>query len=158
VLQELQLNILQQSQLLQAGETVKSSQQLHQLQGKQQQLVAQLQFAQHAITLAMLAGKQEDDLKDDRLRHRSEAYSSDGSMKENQSDNTQSSPPGRVNGNRSSSDYSTPVKGEREEGGENMLFGGGHCRWPGCERECSSPEHWRNHMSRWPGASKQHFY
>ena len=41
--QELQLNILQQSQLLQAGETAKSSGQLHQLQTKQQQLVAQLQ-------------------------------------------------------------------------------------------------------------------
>ena len=42
-MQELQLNILQQSQLLQAGETAKSSGQLHQLQTKQQQLVAQLQ-------------------------------------------------------------------------------------------------------------------
>ena len=41
--QELQLNILQQSQLLQAGETAKTSGQLHQLQNKQQQLVAQLQ-------------------------------------------------------------------------------------------------------------------
>ena len=41
--QELQLNILQQSQLLQAGETAKTSGQLHQLQSKQQQLVAQLQ-------------------------------------------------------------------------------------------------------------------
>ena len=43
LMQELQLNILQQSQLLQAGETAKSSGQLHQLQTKQQQLVAQLQ-------------------------------------------------------------------------------------------------------------------
>ena len=37
------MNILQQSQLLQAGETAKTSGQLHQLQSKQQQLVAQLQ-------------------------------------------------------------------------------------------------------------------
>lgn len=94
--QELQLNILQQSHLLQAGETPKSSQQLHQLQSKQQQLVGQLQFAQHAITLAMLAHKQEEEQSENRLRHRSDAYSSDGSMKENQSDNTQSSPPARV--------------------------------------------------------------
>ena len=28
------------------------------------------QFAQHAITLAMLASKQDDDRKEDRLRHR----------------------------------------------------------------------------------------
>ena len=61
----------------------------------------------------------------------SEAYSSDGSMKENQSDNAlHSSPPERVNGNRSSSseEQSTPVKGEKEET-ENLLYGGGHCRW-----------------------------
>merc|ERR1711971_1155484 len=85
----------------------------------------------------------------DRLRHRSEAYSSDGSMKENQ---LHSSPPTeRVNGNRSSSseEHSPLVKGEKaEENAENLLFGGGHCRWPGCERECSSPEHWKYHMSR----------
>jgi len=68
LMQELQLNILQQSQLLQAGETAKSSGQLHQLQTKQQQLVAQLQFAQHAITLAMLASKQEDERKRRRRR------------------------------------------------------------------------------------------
>jgi len=149
LMQELQLNILQQSHLLQAGETPKSSQQLHQLQSKQQQLVGQLQFAQHAITLAMLAHKQEEEQSENRLRHRSDAYSSDGSMKENQSDNTQSSPPARVNGNgtRSSSDDLTPVKSDRDEA-ENLLYGGGLCRWPGCERECSSPEHWRNHMSR----------
>ena len=53
----------------------------------------------------------------------------------------------QVNGNRSSSDDITPVKTDREDT-ESMLFGAGHCRWPGCERECSSPEHWRNHMSR----------
>ena len=58
---------------------------------------------------------------------RSEAYSSDGSMKENQSENVHSSPPERVNGNRSSSDEQTPVKGEKEET-ENLLYGGGHCR------------------------------
>merc|ERR1719273_194279 len=68
-------------------------------------------------------------------------------MKENQSENAHSSPPERVNGNRSSSDEQTPVKGEKEET-ENLLYGGGHCRWPGCERECSSPEHWKYHMSR----------
>ena len=28
------------------------------------------QFAQHAITLAMLASKQDDDRKEERLRHR----------------------------------------------------------------------------------------
>ena len=74
---------------MQSGESPKSSLQLHQLQGKQQQLVAQLQvtknyrtqsyrpqssfllfqFAQHAITLAMLSVKQEEE-KEERLRHR----------------------------------------------------------------------------------------
>ena len=34
------------------------------------------QFAQHAITLAMLACKQEDERKEDRLRHRSVGVSS----------------------------------------------------------------------------------
>ena len=58
---------------------------------------------------------------------RSEAYSSDGSMKENQSENAHSSPPERLNGNRSSSEEQTPVKGEKEET-ENLLYGGGHCR------------------------------
>ena len=62
---------------------------------------------------------------------RSEAYSSDGSMKENQSDNAlHSSPPdSRVNGGRSScSEEQTPVKGELKEETENLLYGGGHCR------------------------------
>jgi forkhead box protein P len=156
LMQELQLNILQQSHIMQTGEKAKSSQQLHQLQGKQQQLVAQLQFAQHAITLALLAGKQEE-VKEERLRHRSDAYSSDGSMKENQSDNTHSSPPARVNGNRSSGDDLTPVKTEKDHSseGDNLLFGGGHCRWPGCERECSSTDYWRNHMTREHGLSEK---
>ena len=37
----------------------------------------------------------------------------------------------QVNGNRSSSDDLTPVKTERDLAaaeGENLLFGGGHCR------------------------------
>ena len=53
-MQELQLNILQQSQLLQAGETAKSSGQLHQLQTKQQQLVAQLQVILMELVAVLL--------------------------------------------------------------------------------------------------------
>ena len=52
--QELQLNILQQTHLMQAGEKVKSSVLLQQLQTKQQQLMGQLQQAQHLLTLNML--------------------------------------------------------------------------------------------------------
>ena len=52
--QELQLNILQQSQLLQAGETAKSSGKLHQLQTKQQQLVAQLQVIRMELVLLVI--------------------------------------------------------------------------------------------------------
>ena len=58
-MQELQLNILQQSQLLQAGETAKSSGQLHQLQTKQQQLVAQLQVIVMELVDVGLAGDDE---------------------------------------------------------------------------------------------------
>merc|ERR1719189_942824 len=53
LMQELQLNILQQTHLMQAGEKVKSSV-LQQLQTKQQQLMGQLQQAQHLLTLNML--------------------------------------------------------------------------------------------------------
>jgi len=155
LMQELQLNILQQTHLMQAGEKAKSSAILQQMQGKQQQLMAQLQLAQHAITLNMLVqqgGKNQDEVKQERDRHRSDTYSSDGSLKENQSNNTQSSPPARVNGNRSSSEDVTPIK--RETGDkdndldkENLLYSNGQCRWPGCERECPSPGAWKSHMS-----------
>lgn len=156
LMQELQLNILQQTHLMQQGEKAKSSAILQQMQSKQQQLMAQLQLAQHAITLNMLmqnqGGKQEE-VKPERDRHRSDTYSSDGSLKENQSNNTHSSPPARVNGNRSSSEDVTPIK--REAGDkdndldkENLLYSNGQCRWPGCERECPSPGAWRSHMSQ----------
>ena len=106
-LQELQLNILQQTHLMQAGERVKSSLILQQLQTKQQQLTAQLQLAQHALTLNMLiqtnGSKETVKGAQERDRHRSETqYSSDGSTKENQNNNN-SSPllhPGKINGNR----------------------------------------------------------
>ena len=55
--QELQLNILQQSQLLQAGETAKTSGQLHQLQSKQQQLVAQLQVGLVIVVVVVVVGR-----------------------------------------------------------------------------------------------------
>merc|ERR1719443_2726306 len=61
LVQELQLNILQHTHLMQQGEKPKSSAILQQMQSKQQQLMAQLQLAQHAITLNMLVqgGKNE---------------------------------------------------------------------------------------------------
>lgn len=155
LMQELQLNMLQQGHLIQQGEKTKSSPLLQQMQGKQQQLMAQLQLAQHAITLNMLMANQggTEDLKIERDRHRSETYSSDGSMKENQSDNfNQSSPPTRINGNRNSSECPTPVKRENGEpkgegvDKENLLYSNGQCKWPGCERDCHSPGSWRSHM------------
>lgn len=156
LIQELQLNILQQSHLMQQGEKAKSSAILQQMQSKQQQLMAQLQLAQHAITLNMLMqnqGGKPEEVKQERDRHRSDTYSSDGSLKENQSNNIQSSPPAWVNGNRSSSEDVTPIKGEAGDKDsdldkENLLYSNGQCRWPGCERDCPSPGAWKNHMSQ----------
>jgi len=156
LVQELQLNILQQTHLMQQGEKPKSSAILQQMQSKQQQLMAQLQLAQHAITLNMLVqnqgGKNEEVKQEHRDRHRSDTYSSDGSLKENQSNNTQISPPAWIHGNRGSSEDLTPLK--RETGDkdndldkENMLYSNGQCRWPGCERDCPSAEAWKSHMS-----------
>ena len=104
LMQELQLNVLQQTHLMQAGEKVKSSLILQQLQSKQQQLMAQIQLAQHALTLNMLLQSRDKERGEkERDRHRSETqYSSDGSTKENQNNNN-SSPllhPGKINGNR----------------------------------------------------------
>ena len=111
-MQELQLNILQQTHLMQAGERVKSSLILQQLQTKQQQLTAQLQLAQHALTLNMLiqtnGSKETVKGAQERDRHRSETqYSSDGSTKENQNNNNTSPAtslhthhPAKINGNR----------------------------------------------------------
>merc|ERR1712098_769494 len=92
--------------------------------------------------------------KQERDRHRSDTYSSDGSLKENQSNNTQISPPAWVNGNnRNSSEDLTPLKretGDKENDldKENLLCSNGQCRWPGCESDCPSPEAWRSHMSQ----------
>merc|ERR1719412_1064071 len=89
LMQELQLNILQQTHLMQAGEKVKSSLILQHLQTKQQQLMAQIQLAQHALTLNMLLQSRDKERGEkERDRHRSETqYSSDGSTKENQNNN-----------------------------------------------------------------------
>jgi len=159
LMQELQLNILQQTHLMQAGERSKSSPILQQLQTKQQQLTAQLQLAQHALTLNMLIqtnGSKESQESKERDRHRSETqYSSDGSTKENQNNNNSSPllPPGKINGNRSSSSEETSpgFKSELDKDlrseAESLLYSGGQCRWPGCERDCSTPGAWRQHMS-----------
>merc|ERR1711892_1119767 len=118
-------------------------------------------MAQQAITLNMLmanqAGGKLDNAnqQDNRDRHKSETYSSDGSMKENQSENiNQISPPTRINGNWSSSDdNSTPVK--RENGDHKMeevdkendlLYNNGQCKWPGCDQQCGSQILWKSHM------------
>ena len=109
LMQELQLNVLQQTHLMQAGEKVKSSLILQQLQSKQQQLMAQIQLAQHALTLNMLLQSRESKERGEkeRDRHRSETqYSSDGSTKENQNNNntspalTHTQHPAKINGNR----------------------------------------------------------
>ena len=147
---------------MQAGEKVKSSLILQQLQTKQQQLMAQLQLAQHAMTLNMLIQTNKNEgVKGERDRHRSETqYSSDGSTKENQNNNN-GSPlvmPGKINGARSSSSEETSpsFKSECQENDrENLLYSGGMCRWPGCDRECPSPGQWRLHMSQEHGLSEK---
>ena len=140
LLQELQINVLQQTHLLQQGD---KGGLLHQLQAKQQELTAQLQLAQHALTINILMQSQTEDRRD---RHRSDTYSSDGSLKENQSEHLHTSPPSRTNGNRSSSDENTPVKGEEEEERGSLLYLKQQCQWPGCGRDCRSPASWRIHM------------
>ena len=164
LMSELQVNILQQTHLMQAGEKVKSSLILQQLQSKQQQLMAQLQLAQHALTLNMLLQTREKESREkERDRHRSDTqYSSDGSTKENQNNNNNSlapstpalplaSPllPAKLNGNRHSSSEETEEEGAQS----SLLYSGGVCRWPGCERECPSPGTWRSHMTSEHGLS-----
>jgi len=66
LMQELQLNILHQTHLMQSEDKAKSGQILKQLQEKQQQLMTQLQKSQHDITpdqLSMLV--QGMDVKDE---------------------------------------------------------------------------------------------
>lgn len=142
--------MLQQTHLLQQGESAKTSGILHQLQSKQQELTAQLQLAQHALTINILMQNQNNEQKRD--RHRSDTYSSDGSLKENQSDNLNPSPPTRNNGHRSSSDENTPVKEEEED---NLLYVKQQCQWPGCRRECSSSAVWRLHMDQEHGFNEK---
>ena len=124
---------------MQAGEKVKSSLILQQLQTKQQQLMQQLQLAQQALTLNMLIQnnkvKSEGSVVEARDRHRSETqYSSDGSMKENQNNNHMTPAAGKINGNRSSSseDTSPSFKSENSEPGgdksDTLLYSGGVCR------------------------------
>ena len=160
LMQELQLNVLQQTHLMQAGEKVKSSLILQQLQSKQQQLMAQIQLAQHALTLNMLLQSRDKERGEkERDRHRSETqYSSDGSTKENQNNNNTTLPslpslpspalPAKMNGNRHSS-----TEEESEGAGLSLLYSGGTCRWPGCERDCPSLSSWRSHMSLEHGLS-----
>ena len=110
-------------------------------QSKQQELTAQLQLAQHALTLNILINQGREDARD---RHTSGTYSSDGSLKEN---HEHASPPHpRVNGSRSSGDDATPIKGEEDEETESLLYAKHQCHWPGCGRDCSSPGAWRTHM------------
>ena len=167
LMQELQLNVLQQTHLMQAGEKVKSSLILQQLQSKQQQLMAQIQLAQHALTLNMLLQSRESKERGEkeRDRHRSETqYSSDGSTKENQNNNnTPALPslpslpspalPAKMNGNRHSSTEDSGGQADTEGGSVSLLYSGGLCRWPGCDRECPSQTSWRSHMSLEHGLS-----
>ena len=160
LMQELQLNVLQQTHLMQAGEKVKTSLILQQLQSKQQQLMAQIQLAQHALTLNMLLQSRDKERGEkERDRHRSETqYSSDGSTKENQNNNNTTLPslpslpspalPAKMNGNRHSS-----TEESEAEGTVGLLYSGGVCRWPGCERDCPSLTSWRSHMSLEHGLS-----
>ena len=53
----------------------------------------------------------------------------------------------QVNGCRSSSSDGTPVKLEQDSV-DSLLYGGGSCRWPGCDVQCDSQGGWRSHMSR----------
>merc|ERR1719510_1379467 len=50
-----------------------------------------------------------------------------------------------MNGNRHSS--TEDAGGESETSTVSLLYSGGLCRWPGCDRECPSPASWRSHMT-----------
>ncbi len=90
-------------------------------------------------------------------------------MKENQ-ENLQTTPPTTRTSRTSSDQDSTPCKtinnsthimddiGDKEddnESGEHFLYFKRQCQWPGCGRDCGSPNSWRHHMEAEHGLSER---
>ena len=129
--------------------TASGKQNLHALQQQQHQLIAQIQLTQQALML----GKNMDanpadllNLKDaniktkERERHASETTlaSSEGSLKENRSENINK----HVNGD--SKAHLSPVN---QSSIVEKLFSHGHCSWPGCESALPDSAAFFRHLS-----------
>lgn len=123
-------------------------QNLHALQQQQHQLIAQIQLTQQALMLgknmdanpADLLNLKESSIKSkERERHASETTlaSSEGSLKENRSENIHK----HVNGD---SKAHSPIN---ESSVVEKLFSHGHCSWPGCDTALPDSAAFYRHLS-----------
>ena len=122
---------------------------MHALQQQQHQLIAQIQLTQQALMLGknmdggapdLLLKEAGNAVKKDRERHASETTlaSSEGSLKENRSENIVK----HINGDGKAhsplgSDCSIVEK----------LFSHGHCSWPGCDTSLPDSAAFFRHLS-----------
>ena len=145
--------MLQQTHL---STTASGKQNLHALQQQQHQLIAQIQLTQQALMLGknmdgggngnspaatdLLLKESGHSLKKERERHASETTlaSSEGSLKENRSENIVK----HVNGD---SKAHSPVGAECSI--VEKLFDRGHCSWPGCDTGLPDSAAFFRHLS-----------
>jgi len=166
--EQLQINLLQQTHL---STSSNGKQSLHSLQQQQHQLMAQIQLTQQALMLGQNTNENNPDsnnqllLKESmvkkerqRERHASETTlaSSEGSLKENRSENIHKhqihqngdpKSPLAAHGTSALASSLSPGALPNNSSVIEKLFSHGHCAWPGCDTALPDMSSFFRHLS-----------
>ncbi|CAB3373884.1 Hypothetical predicted protein [Cloeon dipterum] len=149
--EQLQMNLIQQSHLLQSGDKKKASVPLQQLSMQQQQLMQQMRIVQHQFLvqqgLPMMVAQGAGDVL---------GLSPEGPWKDAPSSKSPDHEPknsplngllGHRGGPREGMNGITPEAAAASTLEKHPLYGHGVCKWPGCEAVCDDADAFFNHLN-----------
>ncbi|XP_059489464.1 forkhead box protein P1 isoform X3 [Neocloeon triangulifer] len=152
--EQLQLNLIQQSHLLQSGDKKKASVPLQQLSMQQQQLMQQLRIVQHQFIMQqglvqpmMVAQGAGDALGLSPEGPWKEAPSSKSPDHEHPKSSPLNGLLGHRGGPREGMNGITPEAAAASTLEKHPLYGHGVCKWPGCETICEDADAFFNHLN-----------
>ncbi|XP_032455067.1 forkhead box protein P2 isoform X5 [Nasonia vitripennis] len=154
--EQLQLNLIQQTHLLQTADKKKASAPLQQLALQQQQLIQQLQITQRQYLLQQGLGLQghnhSSGLQPAEALPAWKNEPSDGSESHGNSNVSKSSSGLNVSNRRSEINGTTqldekPLDASCNEKLQHPLYGHGVCKWPGCETVCDDYQAFLKHLN-----------
>ncbi|XP_056645898.1 forkhead box protein P1-like isoform X1 [Diorhabda sublineata] len=155
--EQLQMNLIQQTHILQSTDKKKASSSIQQLALQQQQLIQQLQLVQRQYVVHQGMGMQPLMLSQSQSLNSREVMSPWKDISDPHVANNKPPPesndtsPGLLGipANRSSRDEPMDDKPDRPSTPDRLhhLYGHGVCKWPGCENPCENLETFIKHLN-----------